>query len=113
MRYTPAQLVAVGSRNEARKQRMRLQWLRFEFRVELAAQEPRMVRQLGNLHEVSVRRIAGEFHAVAADDFFIFPVELIAMAVSFGYFLVSRKSEMPASPAPARRDTRRAACCRP
>ena len=45
-------LVLDGRPDKRRKQRMRLEWLRLEFRMELAAQEPRMVRQLDHLDEL-------------------------------------------------------------
>jgi len=46
--------------HERSKQRMRLQWLRFEFGMELAAQEPRMIGQLANLDVDAVRSLSGE-----------------------------------------------------
>src|SRR4051794_231008 len=43
-------------RDEPRKKRMRTRGPRLQFRMELAADEPRMVRQFHNLDELPIRR---------------------------------------------------------
>ena len=44
--------------DERREQRMRRQRLRFEFRMKLAADEPRMIRRFDNFDVNAVRRLA-------------------------------------------------------
>src|SRR6266851_10095316 len=61
---------------------MRLQWLRLEFRMELAAEEIRMVRNFHDLHIGSVRGAAGKAHARAGEYGLILAVEFIAVAMA-------------------------------
>src|SRR5689334_17949146 len=57
-RRDPLPPVFVCRPDEGLKQRMRFQRFRFELRMELAAQIPRMVRDLTNLDIRAVRRLA-------------------------------------------------------
>src|SRR5579883_1940484 len=60
---------------------MRLQWLRFEFRVELAPEVPRVVRDFANLYVHAVHRLAGDPEAVARQHLLEFAIELVAVPV--------------------------------
>ena len=60
------------------------QRLRFEFRVELAAQEPRMIRQLNDFHEVLVGRYAGNNQPIVRQRLFKLAIEFVAVAVPLG-----------------------------
>src|SRR5262245_49931836 len=53
--------------DETTKQRMRLRRLGAELRMALHGHEPRVLRQLDRLHQLSVRRRAGEGHAVRGE----------------------------------------------
>ena len=46
--------------NESGKERMRRQGFGFEFRMELAADEPRMIRNLDDLNVDAIGRAAGD-----------------------------------------------------
>src|SRR5438270_1923631 len=61
---------------------MRLQRLRLEFRMELAAQKVWMVRDLYDLHVSSVRGGSCDAQTATGKHRFIFTVELIAMAMA-------------------------------
>src|ERR1039457_4681560 len=58
-RRQPAPPVLIGRADERFEQRMRLHGLRFELGMELASQEPRMVRNLADLHVGAVGRLPG------------------------------------------------------
>src|SRR5690349_11627479 len=64
--------------DESRKQGMRLERLGLEFGMELAAQKPRMLRGLDNLHVIFVWSTPGNFESSRNQRFFVLPVELIA-----------------------------------
>ena len=72
----------IGRLDESGKQRMRFERLGFEFRMELAAQEPRMVRDLADLDVHAVRGLAGDAQAALRENLLIFAVEFVAMAVA-------------------------------
>src|SRR5579864_1602670 len=61
--------------DERSKQRMRLQRLGFEFRMELASQKPRMLGRLDNLHIIFVRRASGNFQSRSDQRFLEVAVE--------------------------------------
>ena len=63
---------------------MRRKRFRFEFRMELATEEPRMPRKLDDFDKVLVGRDAGDNKTVIRQHLFELPVELIAMAMPFG-----------------------------
>src|SRR5687767_4276284 len=63
------------------EQRMRLERFRLEFGVELAAQEPRMVRQFADLDIDSIGSLPGQAQTMAGEDLFVFAVEFVTMAV--------------------------------
>ena len=77
----------VGCLYKACEHGVRFQRFRFEFRVELAAEIPGMVRQFGNFDKIPVGGIAGELQAIAGYDFFILSIELVAVAMAFGNLL--------------------------
>src|SRR5262245_47500461 len=60
------QSVLVCGSNERHKQRMRVERLRFELRVELTTKKPRVVGKLNYLDELSVRRLARENKPVSS-----------------------------------------------
>src|SRR5689334_16164749 len=62
---------------------MRLQRLRFEFRMELAAQEPGMIGQLANFNVHSVRSFARQAKTMLLQNRLILTVEFIAVAMPF------------------------------
>ena len=79
----PFQPVLVSSPNESLEQRMRLQRLRFELRMELASDEMRMVRKLNHLHISSVRRRPRNPQPARRQCFLILTIEFITMPVPF------------------------------
>src|SRR5271157_3505290 len=62
---------------------MRIEWLRLELRMELAAKEPRMVGRLNNLHVVLVRRPPGNLQSRRRQNLFVFAIEFVAVPVPF------------------------------
>src|SRR5581483_10695258 len=72
---------AVARFDEARKQRMRMERLRLEFRMELHREVPRMVGQLGDLDELAVGRAARNPKAVLDERPLVQAVELVAVAM--------------------------------
>ena len=77
-----AQPILVGGLDEGREQRMRLQRLRLEFGMELAAEEEWMVGNLDDLDVGSVGCGAGDAQAAGGKGLLVFAVELVAMAVA-------------------------------
>src|SRR5208282_5963982 len=73
--------VFVSSAHERLKQRMRLQRLRFEFRMELASDEKRMARNLDDLNVSAVRSRAGNAQPGRDHGLLILAVELVTMPV--------------------------------
>jgi hypothetical protein len=73
-----------GRLDKAFKERMTIHWARFEFRMELAAQEPGMIFDLDNLDEPAVGRDPAQHHALGGKAFAIVVVEFITMPVALG-----------------------------
>ena len=67
---------------------MRRKRLRFEFGVELAAQEPGVVAALDDFDQVAVGAKAADHESGFFDLGAVFVVDFEAMAVPFGVFLV-------------------------
>ena len=67
--------------DEARKQRMRPQRLRFELRMELDREVPRVARQLDDLDELAVDRAADDPQPLFGERLFVETVELVPMPV--------------------------------
>src|SRR6476619_489240 len=65
---------------------MRLERLRLELRMELAANKMRMIRQLHHLHVSSIRRRSGNAQARSRHGLFVLAIELIAMPVPLADF---------------------------
>src|SRR5574337_118488 len=82
----PPLLLLQRRRNELSEQRMGSFGTRLKFRVELAADEPWVIRQLNHLHQHIVRREPAQSHAVAFQDLPEVVVDLVAMAVAFADF---------------------------
>src|SRR5207302_2550798 len=78
------QAMLVRRSNKGCEQRMRRQWLRFEFRMELAAEEPRMIRQLNDFHEILVRRDARNDQTVFGKHLLELPIEFVPMTMPLG-----------------------------
>src|SRR5450759_4033996 len=78
-----------GRGDEAVEQRMRPLGPALELRVELAGDEPRVVAQLHDLHEPSIRRLAGQDHPRSFQERSIAVVHLEAVAVAFVDHLVA------------------------
>ena len=68
--------------DEARKQRMRVERARLQFRVVLDAYEPRMIRIFDRFRQDAVRRHAGENEATVLDAILLVDVDFLAVAVS-------------------------------
>ena len=68
---------------------MRLERLGLEFRMELAAQIPRVIFQFADLHVHSVGSLARELQAMLLQHRLILAVELVAVPVPFADFLLS------------------------
>src|SRR5579863_4294172 len=62
---------------------MRFERLGFEFRVELAAEEPWMVRSFDDLNIVFVGGTAGDAETSGGQNFFVVAIEFVAMAMTF------------------------------
>src|SRR5207247_1913611 len=58
------QLVLVGRGDETGEERVRLEGLGFEFRVELAPEEQRMIRKLIDVYVITFHRVDGEFYTI-------------------------------------------------
>src|SRR5436309_14391458 len=71
--------VLISSLHKRAKQRMGLQRLRLEFRMELAAQKIRMIGQFDDLHVSPIRSCTGDLHSGAGQDGFILTIEFVAM----------------------------------
>ena len=67
--------------DERREQWVRFQWFRFEFRVELAAEEPRVVRRLDNFHVILIRRASRDAQSCGNQGLFVVAVEFVVVAV--------------------------------
>src|SRR5579885_2797828 len=74
--------ILVRRLDEFAEERMRLEWLRLEFRVELAAEEVRMVRNLKDLDVSSVRRGSGNAKSSAGEQRFVLAIEFVAMTMT-------------------------------
>ena len=72
-----------GRADERMEERVRRERLRFEFRMELASQKPRVVRGLDNLHVLAVGRSSGDAESGVGQRLFVFAVEFVAVAVAF------------------------------
>src|SRR4051812_17993709 len=76
-------------RDEAVEQRVRPLWARLELRVELAGDEPRVIRQLHDLHQPAVWRLTGQDHARRLERLAEAVVHLEAMAVPLVDYLLA------------------------
>src|ERR1051326_7479906 len=68
---------------------MRLQWLRLELRMELAADKMRMPRDFNHLYVSCVRRCAGNAEPRAGQHRFILAIELVAMPVALADLILA------------------------
>ena len=73
----------VRGSDKVAEQRVRLQRLRFELRMKLAAQEERVTRNLNDLDIRRVRCGAGQAQACTGEDGLVLPVELIPVTMAF------------------------------
>ena len=95
------ELVLVARVDEAGEERMRLERLRLELRVELHRDVPRMRRQLDDLDELAVERAADDLQALVGQRLLVEAVELVAMAVALVDHLGAIELRAPASRASA------------
>src|SRR5689334_16827392 len=77
----PPHVLPIRRADELFEQRMRLHRLRFELGMELAAEEPRVVRDLADLDVRPVRRFTREPQPAGLQLVFVFPIELVAVAM--------------------------------
>src|SRR5579862_2769867 len=75
-----------GRADKGREKRMRFERLGFEFRMELAAEEPWMVGCFDDLDVVLVGSAARDAEAGGRQDFFVVAIEFVAMAVTLADF---------------------------
>src|SRR5579863_10140617 len=80
---SPLEAVLVSRANEALEHGMRFQRLGLEFRVELAADEMRVIRKFDHFHISSVRRRTGDLESSSGQCAFVFTVEFITVAMAF------------------------------
>src|SRR5688572_15757816 len=73
-----------GRADKRYEQRMRLEQARLQFRMELHANEPRMIGNFHDLRQDAVRRHAGEQQPLLFQLFLVVDVHLVAMAVPLG-----------------------------
>src|SRR5438034_10902553 len=71
---------------------MRLQWLRLELRMKLAAYEMRVIGQLDHLDVGAVWGRAGNSQSACRQRAFVFPVKLVAMSLALADFKLSINS---------------------
>src|SRR5258706_6467891 len=83
---TNALLVLQRGAHEAREQRVGAHRPRLELRVELAADEPRVIGQLDHLDERAVRRQPRATHPELGEDIAVRIGDLVAVAVSLAHF---------------------------
>src|SRR5258708_35069994 len=82
----PLRTMLVRCRNERTEQRMRLQRLRLELGMELAADEMRMIRQSHHLYVSTVGRRPRNSQSRRHHRLLVFAVEFVAMAVALADF---------------------------
>ncbi len=79
------QTIFVSGANKSREQWVSIQWLRFVFRVKLAANKPRMdvAREFDHLDKLPIGRDAAEHQSFFFQTLPELRIELITMAVTF------------------------------
>src|SRR5579862_8505492 len=70
--------------NERGKKRMRSKWLRFEFGMKLAANEPRMIGHFDNFDIHAIGRPAGDAESGARERLLVLAIKFVAMAMALG-----------------------------
>ena len=80
------ELVLEGGADEGREERMRLERLGLEFRMELAAEKPRVIRRFDDFDVIFVGSAAGDAEASSDEGLFVFAIEFVAVAVAFADF---------------------------
>src|SRR5258708_5080055 len=70
------------SADESAEQRVRLQRLRLELRMELATQIPRMIRELADFDVYAVGSFPGQAQSVLGQDLFIVAIEFVTMTMT-------------------------------
>src|SRR6185437_14284248 len=68
--------------NECGENRMRRERFGFEFRMELASDEPRVIRTLDDLHVNAIGCAAGDAEACIGQSFLVVAIEFVAMAMA-------------------------------
>src|ERR1700683_1654945 len=72
--------------NKGCKERVRCERLRLKFGMELATDEPGMIRNLDHLDVDAVRGAAGDAEACARERLVVFAVKFVAVAMALGDF---------------------------
>src|SRR5258708_8190453 len=75
--------------DECGEERVRLQRLGFEFWMELAAEEPRVVRGLDNLDVIFIRRAPSDAQSRGDKCLLVVAVKFVAVAVALANFQIS------------------------
>src|SRR5262249_15531979 len=83
---TPAPIL-VRRADERLEERVRLHGLRLEFGVELATEEPGMVRQFADFDIRAVRSLAGDAQPRCAQSLLVLAIEFVSMAMALVNFL--------------------------
>src|ERR1700722_7517749 len=76
---------------------MRLQRLRFEFGMKLAAQIPGMIFQFANFDVHTVRSLARQSQSMLLQHCFIFAIELVTMTMALADFRLAVRASCDAS----------------
>src|SRR5262245_12513720 len=72
--------------NKSREERMRFERFGFELGMELAAEEPWMIRSLDDLDVILVGSASGDAKTRAGQNFFVVAIEFVAMTMAFADF---------------------------
>src|SRR5579862_1640413 len=72
--------------NERGKKRMRSKWLRFEFGMKLAANEPRMIGHFDNFDIHAIGRPAGDAESGARERLLVLAIKFVTMAMALRNF---------------------------
>src|ERR1022692_1255076 len=80
-RREPLAPVTISRADKRLEERVRLQRLALELRMELAPQHPGVLGDLADFHVGLVGRLAGDAQSARGEALLVFPIEFVAMAV--------------------------------
>ena len=72
--------------DESGEERVWREWLRLKLRMELAAEEPRMVGQFDDFDVRAIGSFSGDAETGGDENFLVVAIEFIAMAVALADF---------------------------